>query len=204
PEFHVIRKLTHECANIPQSFSTIEDTWRLFKDRVELTIQVRGLMGYLNGSILKPTAATYLYMALSASPPDSQSPSPGEWAQREHMAASIIYLNCSDPIGIGIERDDIASKMWKYLVKKYESQDKQRIHIADTNLREHRFNPDNTSMEEREKKMKNLLKSLHNLRGTCNNYQFRMIVIASMPEAWKDYVLNVPSIFSSKAFTYLH
>ncbi|KAE9401122.1 hypothetical protein BT96DRAFT_938110 [Gymnopus androsaceus JB14] len=25
-----------------------------------------------------------------------------------------------------------------------------------------------------------------------------------MPEAWKDYVLNVPGMFSSEAFTYLH
>ncbi|KAE9406178.1 hypothetical protein BT96DRAFT_987869 [Gymnopus androsaceus JB14] len=59
-------------------------------------------------------------------------------------------------------------------------------------------------MEEHEKKMKNLLKTLHNLGGACNNYQFRLIVITSMPEAWKDYVLNVPGIFSSEAFTYLH
>lgn len=31
-----------------------------------------------------------------------------------------------------------------------------------------------------------------------------MIAIALMPETWKDYVLNVPGIFSSEAFTYLH
>ncbi|KAE9388241.1 hypothetical protein BT96DRAFT_947768 [Gymnopus androsaceus JB14] len=161
-----------------------QDTWKLFKDQVKLTVQVRGLMGYLDGSIPKPTAATYLYTALSASSPDSQSPSPGEWTQRECMVASIIYLNCSDPIGIGIKREDIASKTWKYLVKK--------------------FNPDTTTMEEHKKKMKNLLKSLHNFGRTCNDYQFRMIIIASMPEAWKDYVLNVPGIFSSEAFTYLH
>lgn len=120
------------------------------------------------------------------------------------MVASIIYLNCNDPVGIGIERDDVASKSWKYLIKKYESRNKQRIHIADTTLREHKFNPETTTMEDHEKKMKNLLKGLHNLGGTCNDYQFRMIVIASMPEAWKDYVLNIPGISSTDAFTYLH
>ncbi|KAE9383151.1 hypothetical protein BT96DRAFT_951595 [Gymnopus androsaceus JB14] len=181
-----------------------QDTWRSFKDRVKLTVQVRGLQGYLDGSIPKPTAAMYIYTAQTSSPPDSQFPSPGEWTQHEHMVASIIYLNSSDPIGIGIERNDTASKTWQYLVKKYESQDEQRIHMADTNLRKHRFNPETTTMEDHEKKMKNLLKTLHNLGGSCNNYQFRLIVIASMPEAWKDYVLNIPGMFSSEAFTYLH
>ncbi|KAE9397906.1 hypothetical protein BT96DRAFT_940552 [Gymnopus androsaceus JB14] len=181
-----------------------QDTWRAFKDRVELNVQVRGLGGYLDGSIPKPTAAMYIYTAQSASPVDSLFPSPGEWNQRERMVASIVFLNCTDPIGIGIDRGDTAHKTWQYLIKKYEAKDEQRIHIADTLLRQHKFDPESTTMEEHEKKMKNLLKQLHNLGGTCNDYQFRMIVIASMPEAWKDYVLNVPGLFSSEAFTYLH
>ncbi|KAE9398826.1 hypothetical protein BT96DRAFT_939878 [Gymnopus androsaceus JB14] len=76
--------------------------------------------------------------------------------------------------------------------------------MADTCLHEHKFNPETTTMEEHEKKMKNLLKALHNLGGLCNDYQFRLIVIASMPEAWRDHILNVPRIFSAEAFTYLH
>ncbi|KAE9387819.1 hypothetical protein BT96DRAFT_948090 [Gymnopus androsaceus JB14] len=181
-----------------------QDTWWAFKDCVELNVQVRGLDGYLDGSIPKPTSATYIYTAQSASSVDSLFPSPGKWNQRERMVASIIFLNCTDPIGIGIDRGDTAHKTWQYLIKKYKAKDEQRIHIADTLLREHKFNPESTTMEDHKKKMKNLLKQLHNLGGTCNNYQFRMIVIASMPEAWKDYILNVPGLFSSEAFTYLH
>lgn len=73
-------------------------------------------------------------MALTPSPPDSPSLSPSKWNQRERMVALIIYLNCSNPIGIGIEQDDIVYKTWKYLIKKYEARDEQHIHIADTNL----------------------------------------------------------------------
>ncbi|KAE9406325.1 hypothetical protein BT96DRAFT_934321 [Gymnopus androsaceus JB14] len=181
-----------------------QDTWQAFKDCVELNVQVKGLMGYLDGSIPKPMSATYLYAAQTTSSIDSQFPSPGEWVQQDCIVASIIYLNCTDPIGIGIKRDTVANKTWKYLVKKYESKDKQHIHIADTTLHEHKFNPETSMMEDHEKKMKNLLKTLHNLGGTCNNYQFRMIVVASMPDTWKDYVLNVPGMLSSEAFTYLH
>ncbi|KAE9398394.1 hypothetical protein BT96DRAFT_940173 [Gymnopus androsaceus JB14] len=112
----------------------------------------------------------YIYTAQTASPVDSLSPSPGKWNQRERMVASIIYLNCTDPIGIGIERGDTAHKTWQYLTKKYESRDEQHIHIADTTLCEHKFNPKTTTMEEHEKRLKNLLKALHNLGGTCNDY----------------------------------
>ncbi|KAE9389134.1 hypothetical protein BT96DRAFT_947107 [Gymnopus androsaceus JB14] len=181
-----------------------QDTWQAFKDRVDLQVQVRGLKGYLDGSIPKPTSATYVYPAQTPSSIDSHFPSPGEWIQRERMVASIIYLNCTNPVGIGIEKDDSAHKTWQYLVKKYESRNEQRIHLADTALRAQKYNPETTKMEEHEKKMKNLLKALHNLGGSCNDYQFRHIVITSMPESWKDYVLNMPGIFSTDAFTYLH
>ncbi|KAE9388806.1 hypothetical protein BT96DRAFT_947320 [Gymnopus androsaceus JB14] len=171
-----------------------QDTWWAFKDCVELNVQVRGLTGYLDGSIPKPMLATYIYVTQSASPIDSVTPSPGEWNQHKQMVASIIFLNCTDPVGIGIKHSDTAHKTWQYLIKKYEARDEQCIHIADTLLREHKFNPDSTTMEEHEKKMKNLLKQLHNLGGTCNDYQFQMI----------DYILNVPGIYSTDTFTYLH
>ncbi|KAE9396507.1 hypothetical protein BT96DRAFT_1039918 [Gymnopus androsaceus JB14] len=98
-----------------------QDTWWAFKDRLELNVQVRGWNGYLDRSIPKPTSATYIYTAQTASPVNSLSPSPGEWNQRESMVASIIYLNCTDPISIGIERGDTTHKTWQYLTKKYKS-----------------------------------------------------------------------------------
>ncbi|KAE9382282.1 hypothetical protein BT96DRAFT_1010965 [Gymnopus androsaceus JB14] len=73
-----------------------QDTWRAFKDSVKLNVQVRGLGGYLNGSIPKPMSATYIYTAQSASPVNSLSPSPD----------------------IGIDRGDTAHKTWQYLIKK--------------------------------------------------------------------------------------
>ncbi|KAE9398827.1 hypothetical protein BT96DRAFT_994531 [Gymnopus androsaceus JB14] len=100
---------------------TGQDTWRAFKDRVDLNVQVRGLKGYLEGSIPKPMLATYIYVTQTSSPNDSQSPSPSEWVQQDRMVASIIYLNCTDPIGIGLERDNSAHRMWQYLIKKYEA-----------------------------------------------------------------------------------
>ncbi|KAE9403707.1 hypothetical protein BT96DRAFT_936149 [Gymnopus androsaceus JB14] len=115
------------------------------------------------------------------------------------MVVSIIYLNCTDPVSIGIERDHTAHRTWQYLVKKYEACDKQQIHLTDTALCAHKFNPDTSTMEEHEKKMKNLLKTLHNPRGACNDHQFRLIVIASIPKTWKDYILNVPGIFSAES-----
>ncbi|KAE9390246.1 hypothetical protein BT96DRAFT_1002435 [Gymnopus androsaceus JB14] len=144
PRLHGIRKLSSECSEAAQLSG--QDTWRAFKDHVKLNVQARGLGGYLNGSIPKPTSATYIYTAQSASPVNSLSPSPGGWNQHERMVASIVFLNCTDLIGIGIDRGDTAHKTWQYLIKKYKAKDKQCIHIADTLLCQHKFNPESTTM----------------------------------------------------------
>ncbi|KAE9394166.1 hypothetical protein BT96DRAFT_998800 [Gymnopus androsaceus JB14] len=100
-----------------------QDTWWPFKDQVELTIEVRGLKGYLNGSIPKPTTPTSILLRWHLHPTAILHPQ--EWNQREWMVASIIYLNCTNPVGLGIERGTLASKTWEYLVKKYEARNEQ-------------------------------------------------------------------------------
>src|ERR1700750_3202171 len=65
------------------------------------------------------------------------------------------------------------------------------------------YDPD-TTMEDHEKVMRNLLKKLHNAGGHCTDSQFRLIIIASLPKEWKPDVCNVPGTTSEAAFTYLH
>ncbi|KAE9386319.1 hypothetical protein BT96DRAFT_1006199 [Gymnopus androsaceus JB14] len=59
-------------------------------------------------------------------------------------------------------------------------------------------------MEDHKKKMKNLLQMLKEYGGTCNNPQFCLIVIASLPLDWKQDSRNVPGTSSKDAFIFLH
>ncbi|GAW08515.1 retrovirus-related pol polyprotein [Lentinula edodes] len=58
-------------------------------------------------------------------------------------------------------------------------------------------------MESHEKKMRNLLKRVHDLGGTTTDAQFRRIVIFSMPAEWRRDIRTVPGNTSADAFTYL-
>ncbi|GAW10064.1 retrovirus-related pol polyprotein [Lentinula edodes] len=167
----------------PESFQLSgQDTWKAFKDRVELNVEFRGLKGYLHGTIPKPSPATYVYTSITPSFPSSLHLSPEEWNQRKRLVAAMIYLNCTDPIG---------------------SRDEELILLTNTALREQKYDPATTTMEDHEKKMNNLLKRLRNLGGAVDDFQYRLIVIKSMPKEWKENVLNVPGRTSSEAFTYL-
>ena len=118
---------------------------------------------------------------------------PHSWYCFHNLRARILF-----------DEEENAHTTWQKLIAKYEAKDKQCIHIADTSLHTHRYHPNTSTMEEHKKYMKNLLKVLHNLGGTCTDEQFRLIVIASMPKAWQGYVLNVPGDSSEDAFIYLH
>ncbi|KAJ3858338.1 hypothetical protein EV359DRAFT_87888 [Lentinula novae-zelandiae] len=60
------------------------------------------------------------------------------------------------------------------------------------------------TMEEHKKRMRNLLKKVHDLGGTMTNAQFRRIIISLMPPGWRQDVRSVPGTLSADAFTYLH
>ncbi|KAJ3900002.1 hypothetical protein F5879DRAFT_1056462 [Lentinula edodes] len=103
-----------------------ENTWRIFKDQVLAHIEVRELKGYLDGTIIRPPMGGYISTstlyppATTSTPVYSSTPFPHEWRQRDRMAASIIYLNIVDPVGLGVEHEKPAYHIWAELKKKYE------------------------------------------------------------------------------------
>lgn len=59
-------------------------------------------------------------------------------------------------------------------------------------------------MEDHEKKMKNLLCTLTDYGGICNDTQFCLILVASLSLDWKQDTRNVPGTSSEDAFMFLH
>ncbi|KAJ6493358.1 hypothetical protein C8R45DRAFT_793111, partial [Mycena sanguinolenta] len=85
--------------------------------------KVRGLAGYLDGTIPRPddapTGADIEDIPLPPSPTIasvfSKKPSLEEWTHRDGMATSILVLNVKDPVGIGLKTDGTAYEVWKSL-----------------------------------------------------------------------------------------
>ncbi|GAW04347.1 retrotransposon Ty1-copia subclass [Lentinula edodes] len=183
-----------------------EDNWRPFKRDITFAVQSKGLAGYLDGTIARPSKypdPIYPPTQPTGTPLFSPTPCPEEWEIRDRLVAGAIVSNITDPVGLGIDETKRASEIWQELIKRFEKRDEQRIHLADTNLRQEKYDPD-TTMEDHEKRMRNLLKKVHDLGGTATDAQFRRIVISSMPPGWKQDVRSVPGTSSADAFTYLH
>ncbi|KAF8830805.1 hypothetical protein HHX47_DHR2000963 [Lentinula edodes] len=200
--------------NVPifpeESKLTGKDSWSRFKAAVELTAQLRGYTGYLDGTIVKPasslysTAAGSVYPAVTATPAYSTTPYPEEWYMRDRFVAATINLNTIDATGLGIDLTKSSANIWKDLTEKFERKDEQLIYLADHALRTEKFDPDSCTMEDHEKKMKNLKKKLTDVGGTLTDPQFRIIILSSVPIDWKPETRNVPGKGSDEAFIHLH
>ncbi|KAJ3921493.1 hypothetical protein F5877DRAFT_64903 [Lentinula edodes] len=183
-----------------------EESWRPYKREILFAVQSKGLTGYIDGTIPKPNAYPGpIYLStLPPTPLFSPTPCLEEWEARDRLVAGAITSNITDPVGLGVDETKRAHEIWQALIKRFEKRDKQRIHLADTNLRNEKFDPPEVTMEDHERKMRNLLKKVHDLGGTATDAQFRWIVISSMPQEWRQDVRSVPGTSSADAFAYLH
>lgn len=184
-----------------------EENWRPYKWEILFAVQSRGLTGYIEGTIPKPNSYLQpIYPAVQATttPWSSPTPFPEEWDARDRLVAGTIISNITDPVRLGIDETKWASEIWTALVKRFKKQDEQRIHLADTSLCQEKFDPAESTMEDHEKRMRNLIKKVHDLGGTVTDTQFRHIVISSMPPEWRQDVRSMPGNSSADAFTYFH
>ena len=87
--------------------------WYSWKETILSAANARGVHGYLNGSITKPTAMTPTTEKLTAmSYWGSMKLTPDEWVQREAYAKSILTLNVKNPLGFGIKSTQTAAEAW--------------------------------------------------------------------------------------------
>ena len=108
----------------------------------------KGLLGYVNGSISKPsppettpppstttkTPATSESQgdAASATPVYSSTPTLDEWVFRDQLARGHITLNCTDVMSLGVKTDGTAKDAWDSILAEWgKSTDMRRSHAQE-------------------------------------------------------------------------
>ncbi|KAJ6531292.1 hypothetical protein B0H19DRAFT_967217, partial [Mycena capillaripes] len=92
-----------------------------FKTRITALAKARGLGGYLDGTIQRPSPPTAGATAQTiALPPDptsiySLTPSLEEWMHRDAIATALLVLNVKNPVGLGLKVDGTAAEAMKSL-----------------------------------------------------------------------------------------
>ena len=96
--------------------------WYSWKETILSAANARGVHGYLNGSITKPTAMTLTTEKLTVTSYwSSMKPTPDEWVQQDAYVKSIITLNVKNPLGFGIKSMQTAAEAWNALTITYDA-----------------------------------------------------------------------------------
>jgi len=92
----------------------------------------KGLLGYIDGTIKKPTLSTTGTTAPDTTPIYSTKPNVDEWTFRDQLARGHITLNCTDVAGLGIVTTGTAKEAWDLIQKEWgTSTDMRRSHAQE-------------------------------------------------------------------------
>ncbi|KAJ7721952.1 hypothetical protein DFH07DRAFT_711365, partial [Mycena maculata] len=83
-----------------------------FNSQLVAGAKARGVLGYIKGTIPKPSGPVP-YVATTASPWYSHSPSVEEWEMRDGYTQSMIITNVQNPIGFGITDSMTAAEAYQ-------------------------------------------------------------------------------------------
>ena len=92
----------------------------------------KGLTGYINGDISKPTAPTRTTSTPDPTPIYSSNPSYDKWTFRDQLAWGHITLNCADVAGLGVNTTGTAKEAWDSIQTEWgKSTDMRRSHMQE-------------------------------------------------------------------------
>ena len=205
--------------------------WAAFKREVILQVGSKALTGYLTGTIsrpipplppsppvivVSPAGGTSTTTQPLTSPTTTTSPSTPvlptqyydvnpsieEWDARDRYVASVIVSNTIDPVGLGIDENKTAARIWYKLNKDLDQKSEQLISIHEKRLRNRKMEEDG-SFEEHVKTMRNLVKEARDVGATISDAQFRSIFLDSFPKSWDETTIKAPGTSSDDAVEYL-
>ncbi|EKM75258.1 hypothetical protein AGABI1DRAFT_46760, partial [Agaricus bisporus var. burnettii JB137-S8] len=108
------------------------NNWVSWNGMIRIAAELRGVSGYLDGTIVNPTlnsgqtiptitttppspttATTTTTSTSIETPWESTSPRAAEWKVRNAWTMGLLIYNTTDPIGLGISISGTAAEAWK-------------------------------------------------------------------------------------------
>ena len=153
----------------------------------------KGLLGYINGKIVKPTSPTDPKAA--GTPIYSTTPTLDEWNFRDQLARGHITLNCVDVASLGVKTSGTAKEAWDSVQSEWgKSTDMRRSHAQEALNRTEYVEGAN---------IQDHIKLLHTRKAALDNLStepmtdetWRGIIIRSIPPTPK-WLPVIPSLYA--------
>ena len=155
----------------------------------------KGLFGYIDGSIPKPTPSDAATATPTATPVYSSSPTLDEWNFRDQLARGHVTLNCTDVASLGVITTGTAKEAWESIKTEWgKSTDMRRSHAQEA-LNKTTYS-EGTDIQAHIKLLRTRKAAVDNLTSSVmNDETWRGIVIRSIPPTAK-WLPVIPSLYT--------
>ncbi|KAJ3552616.1 hypothetical protein NP233_g12841 [Leucocoprinus birnbaumii] len=196
--------------------------WVLWSGLIRIAAEVRGIAGYLDGTVKNPVAVeatiptqpittttpslddiqtTAASPTLTPLPPDdtkwdSLHPSPAEWKVRNAWAKGLLVFNTKNPIGLGINVSGTAADAWKSYLEGYKTASDMARQNAEVELRNLKYS-DNDDFPAHVVAMRNKWAHANALGAEITDKNFKTIMLNSLPHSWDPVVASLYRDMSS-------
>jgi len=157
----------------------------------------KGLLGYVDGTIQKPTSSTPGTTTPDTTPIYSTKPNADEWMFRDQLARGHITLNCTDVAGLGVVTTGTAKEAWDSIQKEWgTSTDMRRSHAQEALDRT--VYAEDSDLQEHIKLLRTRKAAVDNLNPTPMTAEhWKGIIIRSIPPTSK-WLPVIPSLYAMK------
>ena len=166
-----------------------------WKNNITQLLGAKGLLGYIDGKILKPTGSYTSDTPITCTPIYSTTPSLDEWNFRDQLTRGHITLNCTDIASLGVITTGTAMDAWNSIENEWgKSTDMRRSHAQEA-LNRTEYN-EGTDIQEHIKLLRTRKAAVNNLSTSAmNDETWRGIIIRSIPPTPK-WLPVIPSLYS--------
>ena len=170
-----------------------------WKTNMQQLLGSKGLSGYIDGSITKPTQTVTPGSEATApstsTPIYSSTPILDEWNFQDQLTRGHITLNCTDVVSLGVKTNGTAKESWDSIQAEWgKSTDMRQSHAQEAlNRTEY---AEGTDIQEHIKLLHTWRAAVDNLSTTAmSDKTWRGIIIRSIPPSAK-WLPVIPSLYS--------
>lgn len=182
--------------------------WVAWNGLIGIAADLRGISGYLEGTIPKPSENPAIIVTPPTKPDDTQTtpadtpwdllyPSQAEWKICNAWAKGLLVYNTKDPIGLGIVLSGTATEAWKSYKDQYAKVSEMAILNAERDLREITYS-DNHDFLEHIAALRTKWATATALGALIDDRTFRTIVLSSLPHSWDPIVSTLYNTTTSR------
>ena len=162
--------------------------WPTWSNNILSITALRGVSGYLDGTITKPTKTP------TKTPPEtswnSLNPSKDKWEIRNAWAKILLTFNTKNPVRLGINVNGTAADTWESYKSNYETASDMTRQNTEQELRNITFS-DGDDFQNHVTIMRNKLSQARALGADITDKNFKTILLNSLPSLWDPVIASL-------------